>query len=218
MQLVDRRLAGPGDRLVGGDHQALDPGLVVERLERRRPSASSSSWGWRRSPCGASARVGVDLGDDQRHVVVHAPVAGVVDDDRAGLDQARRPLGADACRRPRRGRCRGPGSTRRSAAGTRAPSRSTRSACRPSARRRRGRPRRPGSRARRAAEDRRADHTGRADDPDSVAVAVHRAGLRTARWSRKPPSAVGPRGGRRRRRARRPRAGHGPRRGRDRRG
>ena len=40
-------------------------------------------------------RVGVDLGDDQRHVVVHAPVAGVVDDDRAGLDELRRPLGAD---------------------------------------------------------------------------------------------------------------------------
>ena len=40
-------------------------------------------------------RVGVDPGDDQRHVLVHAPVAGVVDDYRAGLDQPRRPLGAD---------------------------------------------------------------------------------------------------------------------------
>ena len=46
-------------------------------------------------PLWPSTRLGVDLGDDQRHVVVHAPVAGVVDDDRAGLDQLRRPLGAD---------------------------------------------------------------------------------------------------------------------------
>ena len=33
-KLVDRRLAGAGDGLVGGDDQALDPGLVEERLQR----------------------------------------------------------------------------------------------------------------------------------------------------------------------------------------
>ena len=36
----------------------------------------------------------VDAGDHQGHVIVHPPVAGVVDDDSPGLDQLRRPLGA----------------------------------------------------------------------------------------------------------------------------
>jgi hypothetical protein len=40
-------------------------------------------------------RVGVDLGDDQRHVLVHAPLRGVVDHDRAGVRELGRPLGAD---------------------------------------------------------------------------------------------------------------------------
>ena len=44
-------------------------------------------------------RVVVDLGDHQRDVLVHAPVAGVVDHDRAGVDQLRRPLGADLAAR-----------------------------------------------------------------------------------------------------------------------
>jgi hypothetical protein len=39
--------------------------------------------------------VGVDLRDDQRYVVVHAPVAGVVNDGCARRDDLRRPLGAD---------------------------------------------------------------------------------------------------------------------------
>ena len=93
-QLLDRPLAGAGDRLVGGDDQALDAGRVVDRRERhhhlhRRAVRVGDD------ALVAVDRVGVDLGDDQRHVVVHPPVAGVVDDDRAGLDQLRRPLGAD---------------------------------------------------------------------------------------------------------------------------
>src|SRR6476620_1963076 len=93
-QLVDRPLAGAGDGLVGGDHQALDPGRVVERfqgddhLHGRAVRVGND-------PLVALEGVGVDLGDDQRHVVVHAPVAGVVHDRRAGLDHLRGPLGAD---------------------------------------------------------------------------------------------------------------------------
>ena len=93
-QLVDRRLAGAGDGLVGGDHQPLDPGLVEQRLQRD-DHLHRRAVGVGDDPVVAVERVGVDLGDDQRHVVVHAPVAGVVDDHGAGLDQARRPLGAD---------------------------------------------------------------------------------------------------------------------------
>ena len=99
-QLVDRGLAGAGDRLVGRDHEALDPRLVVEwlqgddHLHRRAVRVGDD-------PAVPLDRVGVDLGDDQRHVVVHAEMAGVVDDDGARLDQLRRPLGAD--RSARRG-------------------------------------------------------------------------------------------------------------------
>ena len=93
-QLVDRRLAGPRDGLVGRDHQPLDPGLVLERLERddhlhRRAVRVGDD------PPVALGGVGIHLGDDERHVVVHPEVAGVVDDHGARLDEARRPLGAD---------------------------------------------------------------------------------------------------------------------------
>ena len=102
-------------------------------------------------PLWPSSGVGIDLGDDQRHVVVHPEVAGVVDDHGARLDEARRPLGAD--------RAAGRGEdevealdrvlAQRPALEHRR--RSTRSRGRRSARRRRGRPPPPGTRARRAA-------------------------------------------------------------------
>jgi len=38
---------------------------------------------------------GIDLGHDQRHVLVHAPERGVVDDDGASFGGARRELGRD---------------------------------------------------------------------------------------------------------------------------
>ena len=148
-QLVDRRLAGAGDRLVGGDDEALDPGRVVERLQRD-DHLHGRAVRVGDDPLVAREVVGVDLGDDERHVVVHAPVAGVVDDDGARLDKLRRPLGADRAAGRGERRRRGPGSCRRSARGPRAPRRPTRSTCRPSARRRTGPPRTRESRARRA--------------------------------------------------------------------
>ena len=39
--------------------------------------------------------VGIHLGDDERHIGVHAPEAGVVDDNGARLDDLGRPLGGD---------------------------------------------------------------------------------------------------------------------------
>ncbi len=123
-------------------------------------------------PVVALDRVGVDLGDDQGHVLVHAPVAGVVDDDRAGVDQLRRPLGADRAARRGEDDVEALDRAPRSAAGTRAcePSHSILLA-RPSARRRTAPPRPPGSRARRA-RCRIVEPTsaGRAQHPDSVAV------------------------------------------------
>ena len=75
------------------------PGRSTPRSSRgppRRAAASapasppwSCSWGWRRFPWDRVERVGVHLGDDQRHVGVHPPRRGVVDHDRTGRGEAR---------------------------------------------------------------------------------------------------------------------------------
>ena len=160
-------------------------------------------------PLVAVERVGVDLGDDQRHVVVHAPVAGVVDDDRAGLDQPRRPLGAD--RAARRGEndvealdrllgARRPALERRAVPLDLAPGRALG-----------GEGNHLGRREITFGENSRIvdpDQPGRAHNSDSVSVARHRPIMTAAQprpWggARRP---SGPRGGSRRRPARRPRA------------
>jgi hypothetical protein len=77
-------LARAGDRLVGGDDDALDGGAVVQRLQRDDKL--------RRRAIGigddvllaeALDRVGIDLGHDQRHLGIVAPGRGIVDDDAA---------------------------------------------------------------------------------------------------------------------------------------
>ena len=72
--------AGAGHRLVGRDDQALDPGRVVDRLERDHQLHR------RAVRVGDDALVGVerlrvDLGDDERDLGVAAPGGGVVDHD-----------------------------------------------------------------------------------------------------------------------------------------
>ena len=84
-------LPGAGDRLVSGDHHTLDLPLVVQRLQRHHHLD------------GRAIRIGDDpaLGElpqvvrvhlrhHQRHVGVHAELAGVVDHHAAGLGCARR--------------------------------------------------------------------------------------------------------------------------------
>ena len=90
-QLVDRAPAGARDRLVGGDDQALDPSLVVERLQRhdhlhRRAVRVGDD------PAVLGERLGVDLADDERNVVLHAPARGVVDHDCARIREPGCPL------------------------------------------------------------------------------------------------------------------------------
>ena len=93
-QLLDRAAPRPRDRLVAGEDQPLQPDGAVDRGERhQRLHRGAVRVG--DDPPVAVQRLGVDLGDDQRDVLVHAPVAGVVDDHSAGLDQPRRPLGTD---------------------------------------------------------------------------------------------------------------------------
>jgi hypothetical protein len=94
LKLLDRLLAGARHGLVGRDHQALDSDLALDRrqrdhhLHRRAVGVGDQA---QVPGCG----VGVHLGDYKRDVGMHAPVARVVDDDGARLDDLRRPLGRD---------------------------------------------------------------------------------------------------------------------------
>ncbi len=90
-QLIDGPPAGAGNGLVGGDHEPLDAGRVLQRLERhdhlhRRAVRVGND--------AAVARqgIGVDLADDERHVLLHAPARGVVDHHGARGGEPRRPL------------------------------------------------------------------------------------------------------------------------------
>jgi len=65
----------------------------------------------RHDPVVRSERLGVDLADDERNVVLHPPVRGVVDDHRAGRRKARRPLARGRAARGEQRRDRSPGST-----------------------------------------------------------------------------------------------------------
>ena len=92
-QLVHRLLAGARHRLVGRHHHALDPRLVVQRLERHDELRG------RAVRVGDDAllaetrdRVGVDLRHDQRHVGVVAPARRIIDHHRAVGGDLRRPF------------------------------------------------------------------------------------------------------------------------------
>ena len=95
-------------------------------------------------------RLGIDLGDHQRHLGVHAPEARVVDHHRAGLDQLRRPLGADRAARRREDQVEALDRLARERPALELPAVEARPSAPPSARRRRRPPRSRGSRARRA--------------------------------------------------------------------
>ena len=173
-QLVDRALAGARHGLVGGDHQPLDPGLVVQRLERddhlhRRAVRVGDD------PVVACERLGVDLADDERHVVVMR--------QREELStRSRRPRQSAAPTRPRSSRPRrtargrSPGSTPRSGPARRAPPSS--STPDRALRGERRRSRAPGTSARAGAEHQRADLSGGAHDGYPIALAHGWSGYR----------------------------------------
>ncbi len=121
----------------------MDRGEGDEHLHRRAVGVGDD-------PAVRVERLGIHLGDHQRDVVVHPPVARVVDHDGARLDQLRRPLGAHRAAGRREHQVEAVDRLAPRAAGTPAPCRRTRPSCPPSARRRRRPPRPPESRARRA--------------------------------------------------------------------
>ena len=95
------------------------PGGVEDRLERhhhlhRRAVRVGDD------PAVRVERLGVDLGHDQRHVVVHPPAATSCRPPRRPPRRTAAPTPRCAPRRPRRARGRSPGSTRRRAPARRA--------------------------------------------------------------------------------------------------
>ena len=97
VELVDAFLAGARDRLVGRDDDALDRRLVVERLQghhhlRGRAVGVGDDAALAVRGEEGLEDVAVDLGHDERNVLVVAPVARIIDDDGAGGGDLRRPL------------------------------------------------------------------------------------------------------------------------------
>ena len=92
-QLVHAFLAGAGHRLIGRDDHPLDPGRVMQRLQRRdQLDGRAVGVGDDVLLGGVLDGVGVHLGHDQRHVGVLAEGRGVVDHDGTGLADLFRPF------------------------------------------------------------------------------------------------------------------------------
>ena len=94
-QLVHARLAGAGDRLVGRDRDPPNPRHIVQRLERDDElDGRTVRVGDDVAPFVpghvAGQDVAVHLRHHQRHISVHAELAGVVDDEAAGRAGFRR--------------------------------------------------------------------------------------------------------------------------------
>ena len=95
-ELVHRLAAGAGDRLIGRDDDALDAREIVQRLQRHHHlDGRAIGIGDDAALLELPDRLRIDLGHHERHVLVHAEVRGVVDDDGARLGGARRVHGRD---------------------------------------------------------------------------------------------------------------------------
>ena len=83
-QLVDAFLAGAADCLVGGNHDAFDAGQVIQRLQGHAHD-DGGTVGVGDDAFMFQDRLGIDLGNDQRHFRIHTEGAGVIDDNCAGF-------------------------------------------------------------------------------------------------------------------------------------
>ncbi|MDF2581099.1 MAG: hypothetical protein K0S49_2678, partial [Microbacterium sp.] len=88
-QFLGPREARARDRLIGRDDETLEAGLGVEHLQHGH-RGHRGAVGVRDDALGRVDRgVGVDLADDEGNLGIHAPSAGVVDDDGARLGEPR---------------------------------------------------------------------------------------------------------------------------------
>ena len=88
LELVDEKSPGARRRLVGGHEDALEPDLLLQRVE------DDDEWDGAAIGVGDDALVsadvlGIDLGHHERHVCLHPPGRAVVDDEGAGLRRDR---------------------------------------------------------------------------------------------------------------------------------
>ena len=86
--------AGPAGGLIGADDHALDLRRVVQRLERHghlRGRAVRAG----DDPLRVEGVLRIDLRDDERDILVHAPVAGFVDDVAPACDRRGEIFGGD---------------------------------------------------------------------------------------------------------------------------
>ena len=95
VQLLDRLLSRSRHGLVARHHHALDPGPLEDRPERH-DGLHRRAVRVGHDPLVAVECLGIHLGHHERHVLVHAPLGGVVDHHGPGIRKARRPLGAHA--------------------------------------------------------------------------------------------------------------------------
>ena len=86
LEVVVSRDARARDRLIGGVDDALDAEGVIERFERHH-RLDGGAVGVGDDALVPLHVLGIDLGDDEGDVVVHAPLAAVVHDHRARLDE-----------------------------------------------------------------------------------------------------------------------------------
>ena len=90
-QFVHRVFARARHRLIGRHHHAFDLGLVMQRLERDDELRGGTIGIRDDALLDAVERGSIHLGHHQRHFAVHAPSAGIVDDDGALGSDLRRP-------------------------------------------------------------------------------------------------------------------------------
>src|SRR4051812_21051835 len=95
LELLDGLEARSRDGLVAREDHALEPGRLVQRLERQG-GLHDRAVRVGDDPAMVLERLGIHLGDDERHLLVHPPARGVVHDDGARLHELRGPLAGDA--------------------------------------------------------------------------------------------------------------------------
>jgi hypothetical protein len=95
VQDVDAELTGAGDRLVGGQDQLAQAVLLVQRGNRHDHRHGRAVGVGDDAARAAAQRFLVDLGDDQRHVLLHPERRRVVHHGHAAGHRDRRPLQRD---------------------------------------------------------------------------------------------------------------------------
>ena len=91
-KLLHTRQPASRHRLIRRSDHPAQPSIVVQRLENRHRRHGGAVRVRDDSLPRCLDGTGINLADDQRYLGIHPPGGGVVDHDRAGLSEGRRPL------------------------------------------------------------------------------------------------------------------------------